>query len=239
MSTDTPDAAPDAPTDTADTTADTSPATTGTAGTPTNANPATVDTTDAAVDDAAAADGAAAADDATAADAATTDMATEATETTDTRASEGSPDAADSTDGPADGAASAPAATSLTALLTPDARRGVFRPTGDATPAAIERIAAAAGWRTAVVDTIGVTDKRAVIAAIKRALGFDGDIGLNLDALADVLTDVDAEPGTLLVWSGARDFATADGRQHRQVLDVLRARAASDAQPSAFLTLLT
>ena len=59
-----------------------------------------------------------------------------------------------------------------------------------------------------------------MIAAIKLALGFDGEVGLNLDALADVLTDVD-EPGTLLLWSGASDFATDDD-QYRHVLDVLR-----------------
>lgn len=156
------------------------------------------------------------------------------------------PDAAPDTptdaaaDATADIAAGTPTITSLTALLAPDARRGVFRPTSDATPAAIERIATAAGWRTAVADTTEVADKRAVIAAIKLAFGFDGEVGLNLDALADVLTDVDAEPGTLLLWSGASDFATADDDQYRQVLDVLRSRAtAGGDQPGAFLTLLT
>lgn len=223
MSTDTPDAAPDTPTDTADTPTNANPATADTAGTPTDDSPATADTAHTTADTADTTTDAAA-DDAT----------------TDTRDREDSPDTGTRADSPADIAAGTQTITSLAAQLVPDARRGVFRPTSDATPAAIERIATAAGWRTAVADTTGVADKRAVIAAIKLALGFDGEVGLNLDALADVLTDVDAEPGTLLLWSGASDFATDDDDQYRHVLDVLRSRAtAGGDQPGAFLTLLT
>lgn len=133
-----------------------------------------------------------------------------------------------------------PTTGSLAALLAHDGRRGVFRPAGETTPATIERIATAAGWQTAVADTAGVADKRAVIATIRRALGFDAEVGLNLDALNDVLRDVEAEPGTLLLWSGAADFADADTQQYRHVLDVLRSRAhaAADGQPGGFLTLL-
>jgi RNAse (barnase) inhibitor barstar len=127
--------------------------------------------------------------------------------------------------------------TGLRALLTGPASAGVYRVGADVAPATIERVAVAAGWRVGVVDTEGLVDKRAVLGAFGDALGFPDWFGHNLDALVDALRDVDHEPGTVVLWRHGGALTAADPALHRQVVDILRSRAAAD-QPARLLTLL-
>ena len=128
--------------------------------------------------------------------------------------------------------------TGLAALLTGPAPAGVYRVGGDVDPATIERVAVAAGWRVGVVDTEGLVDKRAVLGAFGDALGFPDWFGHNLDAMVDALRDVDHEPGTLVLWRHGGALGATDPTLHRQLVDILRSRAASDDQPARLLTLL-
>ena len=126
--------------------------------------------------------------------------------------------------------------TALTVLLEHPGS-GVYRVPESTELAAIERVAASAGWRCVALDTTGIADRAGVLVAIKEAFGFPEWFGHNLDALVDALRDVTSEPGTVLVWSGAAMFAANDRQQYEKVLAVLRSRAAA-GNPARFLTLL-
>ena len=127
--------------------------------------------------------------------------------------------------------------TSLARLLSGPAEGGIYRAPAGAALVTIERAAERAGWRLAHVVGEPATDKRALMAAFQDAFGFPGWFGHNLDALADCLGDVAFEPGTLLVWDGADEFAAADPATSRAVHAILRQRSAA-ASPARLLTLL-
>lgn len=128
--------------------------------------------------------------------------------------------------------------TGLAGLLIGPAPAGVYRLRDDASVDAAVAVAEAAGWRVATASTDGVTERRAVFAALKDALGFPGWFGHNLDALVDCLRDVDTEPGTLLVWTGSAAFAAAAPDRFRAILAVLRDRALDPDAPARFLTVV-
>jgi RNAse (barnase) inhibitor barstar len=65
-----------------------------------------------------------------------------------------------------------------------------------------------AGWRFARVDGIGVEDKAALMDAFGAALQAPDHYGRNLDALNDVLRDVDGR--LLLLWDEWGPLARAD-----------------------------
>lgn len=128
--------------------------------------------------------------------------------------------------------------TGLASLIAGPAPAGVYRlPAGSSADAA-RRVAEAAGWHAAAADSADVVDRREVFAALKEAFGFPDWFGHNLDALADSLRDVEAEPGTLLVWSGSAAFAAAAPDQFRAILAILRDRANDADSPTRLLTLL-
>lgn len=127
--------------------------------------------------------------------------------------------------------------SALSELLAGPAEGGVYRAPAGASMTTIERAAAAAGWKVAHADAGDSVDKRGVLAAFKDAFGFPDWFGHNLDALVDSLRDVSFEPGTLLVWDGAERLAEADPAQYREILSILRERAAADTS-ARLLTLL-
>jgi RNAse (barnase) inhibitor barstar len=65
-----------------------------------------------------------------------------------------------------------------------------------------------AGWRFARVDGVGLEDKAAMMGALGTSLGASEHFGQNLDAVWDVLRDVDVP--LLLLWDEWGAFARAD-----------------------------
>ncbi|MDQ3351173.1 MAG: barstar family protein, partial [Actinomycetota bacterium] len=101
----------------------------------------------------------------------------------------------------------------------------------------IAESAASAGWQFVRIDGAEATDKAAVMRAMESSFGFPEWFGGNLDALADSLSDVRHERGTVVLWDRADVFAGADPRQYNAVLSVLLSRSRS-AIGGPFLTLL-
>lgn len=128
--------------------------------------------------------------------------------------------------------------TGLASLLAGPAPAGVYRLPAGSTADAAHQVAASAGWRVVTADSDGAVERRDVFAALKAAFGFPDWFGHNLDALADSLRDLDAEPGTLLVWSGSAAFASSAPDQFRAILAVMRDRANDAGSPARLLTLL-
>ncbi|HNA99314.1 MAG TPA: barstar family protein [Marmoricola sp.] len=90
--------------------------------------------------------------------------------------------------------------TSIGALLRGVAPAGVYQvPQLDLDPVldeAMER-----GWTCGVVDGSRITDHREALVEVGRVLDFPDHYGVNLDALADCLSDLGHR--TLLIWLGA------------------------------------
>lgn len=82
-----------------------------------------------------------------------------------------------------------------------------------------------AGWRLVHLDTVDATGKAGILDRFQAAFGFPDWFGHNLDALADALSDVRAEPGVVLLWDHSAGFAGADREQFDAVLNVLTDRA--------------
>lgn len=127
--------------------------------------------------------------------------------------------------------------TTLADLLAAPAAAMVHRVPAGVTPAAIERAAVAAGWRFALVDTTGATDKAAVLAAFQDGLGLADWFGRNLDALVDALRGIADDAGAVVLWDGPEPFAAAEPDQYAAVLDILAQRA-GDADRGRFLPLV-
>lgn len=120
--------------------------------------------------------------------------------------------------------------TSLRALMTAtDRRHPIVRTVPNVSRADLEAVGASLGWRVVAVDTTPDDDKRSVLAALAAAFGFAEWFGLNLDALADSLSDVVDEPGVLLVWAGSEGFARRDPASFAGIVSVLRDRDADHA----------
>jgi len=81
----------------------------------------------------------------------------------------------------------------------------------------------AEGLRGLTLDTTGVTTKTGVLVAAGRMLGAGDDFGVNLDALYDVLRDIE-EP-TAIAWSGWSELAEADPTAFEGIVEVFDARS--------------
>jgi Barstar (barnase inhibitor) len=104
---------------------------------------------------------------------------------------------------------------------------GVLRVT---TPAA--EVAAEARLRGATVGVVASADeRRALLAAIGRALRFPARSGPDLAALADALGDLSWLPAgeVVLVWDGSDALRLSDPRGHRTLLEVLAAAVEATA----------
>jgi len=105
------------------------------------------------------------------------------------------------------------------------------------------RVATDARLRGATVGVVeGRAEKRALLAAIGRALRFPSYYGVNLDALEECLRDLSWLPAgeVVLVWDGSEALRAADPMAHRGLLEVLAAAteqtAAGDRPVRAMLT---
>lgn len=58
------------------------------------------------------------------------------------------------------------------------------------------------GWRSVDVDTSHAGDKAELMDVVTQALHLADWFGRTWDSLADVLSDVEHQPGTVLVWIG-------------------------------------
>lgn len=96
-------------------------------------------------------------------------------------------------------------------------------------PAVANVVAAADGarWRCVVLDTAGVTEKKALIAAFGRDFPLPSYLGHNWDALEESLGDF--EPGEMagmiVVWTGWTDYLDADPDGFATVLAICRTSA--------------
>ncbi len=86
----------------------------------------------------------------------------------------------------------------------PDAPPPVHRWPDPAWAAEYARQVRDSGWRVQDVDTELRWDKRGFLAACRRDLGFPDWFGMNWDALADCLSDLEVPPegGLLVRWRG-------------------------------------
>lgn len=125
----------------------------------------------------------------------------------------------------------------LAELLTGPRQAVIYRIHPDHPFDDVAKTVADAGWHLVHLDTSGATDKGAVMEQMRSSFGFPDWFGGNLDALADSLSDVDHEPGTVLLWDHSHGFADADQVQFDKVLDVLVHRASHEG-PDSFVTLL-
>jgi Barstar (barnase inhibitor) len=82
---------------------------------------------------------------------------------------------------------------------------------------------AAQGWRVVDLDTSVRWDKRGFLAACRTTFGFPDWFGMNWDALADSLTDVDvpSDAGLLVAWRGWGPMARMFPTDYAVATDVL------------------
>lgn len=114
---------------------------------------------------------------------------------------------------------------------------GVYRWASHARAGDVQHAVEHAGWRFVRLDTVRAEDKAGFLEAAKGAYGFPGWFGRNFDALADALTDVRHDHGTVTLWEGWSPFARAHPRQFAVALDVLAQRSSS-TRGGAFVVLL-
>lgn len=72
------------------------------------------------------------------------------------------------------------------------------------------------------------TTKHDLLASFAKALSFDDYFGMNLDALADSLTELDPELRAAIIWDDAASFASADPRAFTAVRHILGSRLPDD-----------
>ena len=92
------------------------------------------------------------------------------------------------------------------------ALRGVWWLPVDVAPETLESVGAAIEWHTVALDTGGCASKEPFLQACADAFALPSWFGMNWDALADCLTDLDVgESGGILVgWWGWRDLDQSD-----------------------------
>jgi hypothetical protein len=92
-----------------------------------------------------------------------------------------------------------------------------------------------AGWTFGHVDSWTSETKAEVMEALEKALELPGNVGENVEALADSLSDLRGD--AVLLWDGWAPFARADENGFRKALKALADRAA-DADRGRFAVLL-
>ena len=127
--------------------------------------------------------------------------------------------------------------TVLTDVLDGVAEPAIYRVPGATQLADVEATVADAGWQLVHLDSADATNREAVMSAMRSAFGFGEWLGGDLEALAEALTDVRHERGTVLLWDHPSTFADPNPAQFNAVLSVLLARARSTTG-GAFVTLL-
>lgn len=114
---------------------------------------------------------------------------------------------------------------------------GIFRWSSGASAADVRHAVEHAGWRFVHLDTWTVQDKEGFIDTAAGAFELPDWFGRNWDALADSLSDVRADPGTVVLWDGWSPFARAQAKPFAVAVDILEQRARS-RRGGAFVVLL-
>jgi hypothetical protein len=125
----------------------------------------------------------------------------------------------------------------LAGLLAGRRPAGVYRWDAHARTGDVAHTVEHAGWRFVHLDTVRVEDKQGFLEQIQAAYGLPDRLGGNFDALADALTDVRHEQGTVTLWEGWSPFARAQPRDFGTALAVLGERCRS-RRGGAFAVLL-
>ncbi len=103
--------------------------------------------------------------------------------------------------------------------------------------AQVDEMVTGAGWHFGHVDGDSAASKREFLTALGTALEFPEHYGVNLDALADCLDDLVAQPGpgVLLLWDAWGELARRDRRTFDVTLEILRDASARARRPFAVL----
>jgi hypothetical protein len=125
----------------------------------------------------------------------------------------------------------------LAGLLAGRRPAGVYRWDSHARTADVAHTVEHAGWRFVHLDTVSADDKQGFLQQVRAAYGLPDWFGHNFDALADALTDVRHEHGTVTLWEGWSPFARARPEEFATALDVLGVRCRS-SRGGAFAVLL-
>lgn len=110
----------------------------------------------------------------------------------------------------------------LAGILAGHHAPGVYRWHAAFGPADVRHTVEHAGWRFARVDGVGIEEKTALMEALGSALEAPDHYGRNLDALRDVLSDVDGR--FLLLWDEWGPLARADRPTFDQVTGIFAER---------------
>jgi RNAse (barnase) inhibitor barstar len=116
------------------------------------------------------------------------------------------------------------AVSGLAAVLAGRTRAGVYRWSSPADPAEVRHAVEHAGWQFAHLDTWAAEDKSGFMDAVTKAFDLPEGFGRNWDALADSLSEVRHDQGTVVLWDGWSPFARAHRSSFDVALDVLRQR---------------
>jgi RNAse (barnase) inhibitor barstar len=111
----------------------------------------------------------------------------------------------------------------LAGILAGHHQPGVYRWHAAFGPDDVKHAVEHAGWRFARVDGVGVEDKQALMDAFGSALAAPDHYGRNLDALRDVLRDV--EDRLVLLWDEWGPIARADRSTFDAVTDIFTERS--------------
>ncbi|MDH2416722.1 barstar family protein [Nocardioides sp. CER19] len=111
----------------------------------------------------------------------------------------------------------------LAGILAGHHAPGVYRWHAAFGPADVRHTVEHAGWRFARVDGVGIEEKSALMDALGSALQAPDHYGRNLDALRDVLRDVDGR--LLLLWDEWGPLAHADRSTFDQVTGIFAERS--------------
>lgn len=132
-------------------------------------------------------------------------------------------------------------AISLARLLD-RAPAGVFMLAPEVTRSRVSELCKARNYYFAASDCRGVTNKESLLQTLARDLQFPAHFGVNWDALADCLMDMDRvkTAGMVMLISGLEDFARQLPGEYEILRNILQDAAVYWAEePAPFYVLLT
>lgn len=126
-----------------------------------------------------------------------------------------------------------PVLPKLSDLLTGAVRPGVYRWDEPMDVVEVEQPVVLAGWSLAHLDTAGMTSSTEVLDRIGEVLGFPAYYGVNLDALADCLSDLDT--ATVVLWDHWSEMSRRSPDRFALICRVFADRAEQGQQIAVLL----
>ncbi|MGH3354799.1 MAG: barstar family protein [Nocardioidaceae bacterium] len=102
---------------------------------------------------------------------------------------------------------------------------GVYRWASVVPVADVRHAVEVAGWRFVRLDTARVDDESGFCDEARAAYAFPDSSSTGVDSLADALSGVRHDHGTVTLWEGWSPFARTQPQQFAGVIDVLTRRA--------------